>query len=193
MTVLTIVAVFLLCGVLPVLSQQSQGHGKSLFDATFLSKNTKPLIMNNNGIRLLINAKHRKRRLYLITETIAIDCDSPYNTESVVPGTTIISPNHPNLYENNQECSITIRYPQEQNVALEFLAFDIETAIDCNYDHLTIYDGATSNSRLIGSKLCGNTLPGLVNSTGNTMHIRFHTDSSQIRSGFKIVANGKST
>ena len=107
--------------------------------------------------------------------------------------TTIISPNYPSYYDDNMDCHITLRFAQGQRISLQFLAFEIEPNSACSYDYLNIYDGPTSSSSLIGSKLCGETIPDSVESTGNTMHIHFHTDFSVTRSGFKIKAEiGKS-
>ena len=122
------------------------------------------------------------------TETISIDCDSPYDTEVSIPGITIVSPNYPSNYDNYQDCNITLRFAQGQKISLQFLAFEIEPQSDCLFDYLNIYDGPNSSSSLIGSKLCGQTIPDSVKSTGNTMHIHFHTDFSVTRSGFKILA-----
>ena len=56
-----------------------------------------------------------------------------------------------------------------------------------------MYDGDSTDSPIIGSKLCGSVLDiGIgkkVVSTGNVMTLHFHTDYSVTESGFKVIAN----
>ena len=114
-----------------------------------------------------------------------IDCDSPYD-EVTSAGMNIMSPNHPQNYNNNQDCVVTIRFAEGERVAIQFEAFNIESASTCGYDYLEVRDGDNENSNLIGSKLCGPNNPGPIESTGNAMRLKFHTDGSVVRSGFKI-------
>ena len=68
--------------------------------------------------------------------------------------------------------------------------FDVESNSACSWDYLAVYDGDSTSSPLIGSKLCGTSHNGTtIQSTGNTMTLHFHTDGSVIRRGFKIYAN----
>ena len=119
---------------------------------------------------------------------MAIDCSFPYDIEVTVPGTIIISPNHPGDYHSRQDCWITIKFQPGQRVVLQFLKFDIEQDhnSDCTYDYLEIRDRVSSQSNKIGSKLCGTDVPNDIVSTGNVVHILFHTDDGVAKSGFKI-------
>ena len=54
------------------------------------------------------------------------------------------------------------------------------------FDYLIIYDGPDDSSSQIGTKLCGNTNPTEIESSGPTIHILFYTDSSEQRDGFHI-------
>ena len=122
--------------------------------------------------------------LHLIIVVITIDCDSPYDTEVTIPGSIIRSPNYPNAYERGKDCRTTIRF--SNRILLRFLSFDVEEHSDCDYDYLIIYDGPDDSSSQIGTKLCGNTNPTEIESSGTTIHILFHTDSSEQRDGFQI-------
>ena len=113
-----------------------------------------------------------------------MDCDSPYDSEVTIPGSIIQSPNHPSPYEPNKDCRITIRFSNK--IVLQFLSFDLEDKDDCGYDYLIIYDGPDDTSNPIGIKLCGDTKPTEIESSGNTMHIHFHTDARTAGSGFQI-------
>ena len=116
---------------------------------------------------------------------MTIDCDSPFD-EVVTAGTTILSPNHPSNYENSKDCQITIR--SSERVRIRFEAFNIESHSTCAWDWLEVRDGdGTSSSPIIGSKLCGTDIPAPIESSGDSITLVFHSDSSVQRSGFKIL------
>ena len=113
-----------------------------------------------------------------------MDCDSPYDTEFTTSGSIVQSPNYPSSYEPGKDCRTTIRF--SNRILLRFLNFDVEYGNSCMYDYLIIYDGPDDTSSQIGEKLCGNTEPKEIESTGNTMHILFHTDGGTEETGFQI-------
>ena len=117
-----------------------------------------------------------------------MSCESPYKTVTT-SGTIITSPNYPEKYPNKANCKIRILFPESQRVAILFYSFEVEKCyIGCNCDWLKIRDGNSSNSNLIGSNLCGNTVPSPFISTGNDAILEFHTDGGLRYSGFKMVA-----
>ena len=87
------------------------------------------------------------------------------------------------------DCQVTIRFDEGQRVAIDFVDFNIESHSSCLYDYLEVRDGDNINSNLIGSKLCGTNIPGRIESTGNAMTLKFHTDGSVVRPGFKITTS----
>ena len=113
-----------------------------------------------------------------------IDCDSPFD-EVITPGTRIISPNHPGDYENNKDCQVTIRF--SGGVRIRFEAFNIELSKSCAYDYIEVRDGDSANSNLIGSRLCGTTIPDPIESSGSSLTLIFHTDVNTVGTGFKII------
>ena len=115
--------------------------------------------------------------------TKTIDCDPPYDKVNQ-PGTIIISPNYPKQYERNKDCQVTVKFAEGQRVAIKFDDFELDYS--CTKDYLEVRDGVTSNSTLIGSKLCGSQNPGVIESSGNSMTLRFHSDGTLVRRGFKI-------
>ena len=115
---------------------------------------------------------------------MVIDCDSPFD-EVIAPGARIISPNHPGDYENNKDCQITIR--SSVRVRIRFEAFNIESHDSCLYDYIEVRDGDSENSNLIGSKLCGTTIPDPIESSGSSLTLIFHTDVNTVETGFEIV------
>ena len=95
-------------------------------------------------------------------------CDSPAGQIITVPGTTIISPNHPNHHDNELLCQTTIRFAEGEKVLLKFIAFNLETRENCACDFLEIFDGENAGARSLG-KFCGIFKPNPIHSTGNTL------------------------
>ena len=122
--------------------------------------------------------------MHLFIALVTIDCDLPYDADVTTPGTLIQSPNYPSSYEPGKDCRTTITF--SNRILLRFLYFDVEEVADCDYDYLIIYDGPDDSSSQIETKLCGNTNPTEIESSGTTIHILFHTDSSEQRDGFQI-------
>ena len=124
--------------------------------------------------------------LFLVT---TIDCGGTI-TNVNTPETIIQSPNYPDIYPSNKDCKALIEFQPGQKVSIEFFAFSIEANDNCQYDWLEIRDGSDSSAKLIGSKMCGDcTAPhgcAPIASSGNTLHISFHSDGSQERKGFQL-------
>ena len=81
-----------------------------------------------------------------------------------------------------------IEFAIDAIVSLTFEDFNLE---DC-YDTLSLHDGNSISSPMIGSKLCGTIPAGTkINSTGNSMTLHFVSDSSGPKTGFKIYADAK--
>ena len=112
-------------------------------------------------------------------------CDSQAGQVITVPGTTIISPNHPGDYQNNLDCQVSIQF--SERVRIRFEAFNVESHSSCRYDYLEVRDGDSSSSSIIGEKLCAEFFPDAIESTGSSMTLVFHTDASATRTGFKII------
>ena len=93
----------------------------------------------------------------------------------------ITSPNYPQNYDSNEDCTWTIRANSGKGIKLQFLDFDTET----DHDYLRIYDRST-NIDQIGNQLSGSSLPGTVVSSGSQLHLTWNSDSITQRKGYKI-------
>ncbi|KAM3593822.1 uncharacterized protein V6R79_022582 [Siganus canaliculatus] len=97
----------------------------------------------------------------------------------------IMSPNYPQIYPQNIDCTWVLTVPNGEAVQVEFEdEFYIESSDSCRYDYLELRDGSTSSADLI-SRLCGNTKPSTQRSTASSMLLRFRTDTSVTHKGFK--------
>ncbi|XP_040823013.1 CUB and sushi domain-containing protein 1 [Ochotona curzoniae] len=97
------------------------------------------------------------------------------------PAGVILSPNYPQPYPPGKECDWRINVNPDFVIALIFKSFNMEPS----YDFLHIYEGADSNSPLIGS-FQGSQAPDRIESSGNSLFLAFRSDASVGLSGFAI-------
>ncbi|KAM3968031.1 cubilin [Aphomia sociella] len=98
----------------------------------------------------------------------------------------IVSPSYNGLYLNNLICEYKIKTSPDTKIKIEFKSFSLERSIRCIYDYLKIYDGPSSESRLVG-KFCGSVnYPKSYISSSNFLFIKFKTDRSKSSQGFRI-------
>ena len=105
---------------------------------------------------------------------------------AVVPCTdTIYDLGGPNRnYYNNENFTYTIAPTNATGVSLNFTSFSTEA----NYDTLWIYNGATTNSPLIGAYHGANS-PGTVNATGSALTLRWKSDNGTQAAGWRAIWN----
>ena len=98
-----------------------------------------------------------------------------------------MSPNYPQQYDNNLDCNWTVKAPGENIITLTLSEFDTESR-----DMLKIYHGDNSDNNITDNSLPLATFFGddsvPFTSTGNAIYLRFSTDSSDTKTGFKISA-----
>eukprot|EP01043_Picozoa_sp_COSAG02_P006319 COSAG02_NODE_179_length_31090_cov_49.813785_10_plen_192_part_00 len=83
-----------------------------------------------------------------------------------------------NGYGDNLDCMKTIQAPQGTVVELTIaqLALEHDGCPEPGCDTLTVYDGPSVNSPMLG-QFSGTEIPRPVRSTGNTMTVHFQTDA----------------
>ena len=74
-------------------------------------------------------------------------------------------------------------------IFIEFTEFNIEAwrfggHVYCHYDYLTIEDG---DGTVLMEKSCGNSLPANILSKTNVVKLRFKTDDSEVRRGWRFM------
>ncbi|XP_024120514.1 deleted in malignant brain tumors 1 protein [Oryzias melastigma] len=105
----------------------------------------------------------------------AVPCDDHYYYSS---SGTFYSPNYPNNYHNNADCTWYIR-PSRGIVQLEFYSVNLE----CSFDNIAVYDGSSTGSRLLGTYCQARN--SVFYSTGRYLTVRFTSDGSVTYSGFR--------
>lgn len=79
----------------------------------------------------------------------------------------LFSPNWPNPYDHNLECSWVIRSP-DSIVELNLLFMDIEASASCRYDSLVIRDGERDGALFLDNYYVGN-----IGKNKMTSHVKF--------------------
>ena len=118
-----------------------------------------------------------------------MDCDN--DIFITTPIKSVISPNYPDPYGNNLDCQLTLSFEEGVAIRIDILNIDKGGLFKkgCKYDWLEIHDGKGSDSKIIGSKICGKIPPDpsiTMTSTGSSMTFVFHSDKNHIGSGFEI-------
>lgn len=95
----------------------------------------------------------------------------------------ITTPNYPNIPQPHTECTWIINGPFDETLQLEFIdLFDLLPNEDCPEEYVEIRDGSTYLSPKIG-RYCRK--PNAILSTENSLYIKYVTDVSDPRNGFK--------
>ncbi|GAB5538165.1 MAG: hypothetical protein Salg2KO_02680 [Salibacteraceae bacterium] len=89
-------------------------------------------------------------------------------------------------YLANTDSWVTIAPCNAASVTLTFEQFFIEGGNGCPYDILTVYDGPSTTSPVLGT-YCGGTLPSAITSTGPSVTVRMEADGGLEYAGFKIT------
>uniref|UniRef100_A0A3Q2VHF8 Zgc:154142 n=1 Tax=Haplochromis burtoni TaxID=8153 RepID=A0A3Q2VHF8_HAPBU len=102
----------------------------------------------------------------------------------------IKSQDWPMNYKANTECMWNIKVPSGKKITLTFTHFDLEAKdalTSTCYDNIMVYDINGLTSALIQSygQFCGTTLPDPIQTNGNRLLIRFHTDLLTEAKGFR--------
>ncbi|MBZ3876498.1 CUB and sushi domain-containing protein 1 [Sciurus carolinensis] len=148
---------------------------------------------------------------YLVNDVLSFQCEPGYTLQgrshiSCMPGTVrrwnypsplciatcggtltslggvILSPGFPGSYPNNLDCTWKISLPIGYGAHIQFLNFSTEA----NHDYLEIQNGPYHTSPMIG-QFSGTDLPLALLSTTHETLVRFYSDHSQNRQGFKLT------
>ncbi|XP_055081696.1 bone morphogenetic protein 1-like isoform X1 [Periophthalmus magnuspinnatus] len=107
-------------------------------------------------------------------------CDHVVNSVSGI----ISSPNWPDRYPSKKACTWSMSTTPGHRIKLIFNEIDMESHLECAYDHLEIYDGRDVRSSSLG-RFCGTKKPSPVISSDNKMFLRFFSDNSVQKRGFE--------
>uniref|UniRef100_A0A182RN21 Cubilin n=1 Tax=Anopheles funestus TaxID=62324 RepID=A0A182RN21_ANOFN len=104
----------------------------------------------------------------------------------------IRSPGWPKNYLSNKVCEWVITVPMGQQIMLLVHSFKMEKHKSCRFDGLTIRNGGTQHSPLIGN-YCGEDDFNGTFSFSHQLYLRFYSDSSRNYPGFMIEWDSATT
>ncbi|KAL5022284.1 hypothetical protein ScPMuIL_001439 [Solemya velum] len=102
----------------------------------------------------------------------------------------ITSPNYPNVYPNNMDCSWSIHIPNTRAIIqLRFVDFDLQ--VKANTDYVIVYDGSDVLQQVLGKFHHNNLPPAIIESSSNRLLVVFHSDSTESERGFNATYQQK--
>ena len=96
----------------------------------------------------------------------------------------ITSPNYPNVYPHNIECTWLIEVDYGHSVEINFTDVQTETQGQCSYDKVQLFGGADTDAPKL-AEFCYATHPLKFTSTTNKLFIKFESDYTIAGRGFK--------
>ena len=99
---------------------------------------------------------------------------------------TIKSTNYPANYPDNADLTFPLVVEEGSQIELTFTAFDLEANSNCAYDYVKVLD--TDGTTQL-AKLCGDSLPSKIKSSGNKLTVVFHSDVDINKKGFQATWN----
>uniref|UniRef100_A0A8C2SPS2 Low-density lipoprotein receptor-related protein 12 n=1 Tax=Coturnix japonica TaxID=93934 RepID=A0A8C2SPS2_COTJA len=123
----------------------------------------------------------RSAQLLLLVVSCCACGDIPEQIRS--PSGTITSPGWPSEYPARINCSWYIHANPGEIITISFQDFDVQGSRRCSSDWLTI--GSYKN--IEGYRACGSSIPSPYISSQDHVWIRFHSDDSISRKGFRLA------
>jgi PKD repeat protein len=92
-------------------------------------------------------------------------------------------------YSSNTDYTTTISAAGATSLNINFLVFDVEAGqtTTCNYDYISIYDGTSTTSTLIGTYCNTTGTPGTFSTSGGDITIVQHSDANTEGDGFEMT------
>ncbi|XP_071092012.1 low-density lipoprotein receptor class A domain-containing protein 2-like [Haliotis cracherodii] len=89
-------------------------------------------------------------------------------------------------YRSNMDCKMSVKAAWGQRLSFKFLDMDIANIFGCD-DYLEIRDGSSTSSSLLGSRMCGDSIPPSLSTSGRNALLRFKSNSYKEDDGFTIL------
>uniref|UniRef100_A0A452U8T7 Cubilin n=1 Tax=Ursus maritimus TaxID=29073 RepID=A0A452U8T7_URSMA len=148
------------------------------------SKPTVPLVTPYPQVWIHFVTNERVEHVGFHAEYSFTDCGGIQLGENGV----ITSPNYPASYDSLTHCSWLLEAPQGHTITLTFSDFDIEAHATCLWDSVTVRNGGSPGSPIIG-QYCGSSNPRTIQSGSNQLVVIFNSDHSVQNGGFYATWN----
>ncbi|XP_077015414.1 cubilin-like [Tamandua tetradactyla] len=101
-------------------------------------------------------------------------------------GGVLASPNYPAPYGSSTHCAWLLDAPPGHTITLLFTDFDVEAHTTCAWDSVTVRNGGSPGSPVIGH-YCGDTRPSSIESGSGQLVVTFLSDGSGQHCGFRAT------
>lgn len=98
----------------------------------------------------------------------------------------IQSPGFPGKSPAKIDCKWVIEAPFGKRVLFKFFSVLFENSLNCNADHLIIFDGKNNLEDSVIEKICTSSIPQPIHSTSHIAIVSFHTDFYKSDSAFNL-------
>ncbi|ODM98815.1 Cubilin [Orchesella cincta] len=148
---------------------------------------TAPPILETSGNHLFVHFTswtHGGKGFALTYEEVSLGCGGSVLLSDDTPSTIISSPNFPQIPPPYTECEWVFTAPQGEAVQVTFMmSFQLTISPGCQRAGVEVRDGGTAIASELGI-FCRD-MPGTLTSTGNVLYLKYYTDVSEPRNGFK--------
>lgn len=147
---------------------------------------------SNTGSLFYISWSKSSRNIDPTENQDRINCGAN-QTELLMPGQVSIlkSPNYPEEYGNNLNCEWVYRAQPGRHLSITFTEFNIEETPSCFADLLSIYSADSPGKWNKVKETCESTALSRETNTSTYMKIKFTTDSSISKKGFRARVSSK--
>ncbi|XP_068942361.1 cubilin [Petaurus breviceps papuanus] len=158
------------------------GHENSLSLGKYCGTNKPPMIISHSNklwVKFKSDSFFSSSGFLAYWDASLTGCGGNLTT----PSGMFMTPNYPMPYYHNSECFWLLKSSRGSQFELTFEDFHLESHPNCSLDYLDVYDGLTTDANLL-AKLCGNEIPPLIRSSGDSLFIKLRTDEHQQGGGF---------
>ncbi|XP_071475764.1 cubilin [Marmota flaviventris] len=142
-------------------------------------KPTLPLVIPHRQVWIQFVTNDRIEHPGFLIKYSFTNCGGIQTGESGV----IASPNYPDSYDQFAHCSWLLEAPPGHTITLTFSSFDVERHVACAWDSVTVRNGGSPGSPIIG-QYCGESNPETIQSGSNQLVVIFNSDHSVQKGGF---------
>lgn len=114
------------------------------------------------------------------------------NDVMIVRKKYVSSPNYPDNYPENLNCTWIIKSPRyNHEIVMKIRDMEIEAQAVCQFDYIQIGSGEIPGRNIIVNRLCGSRKPGPIKSDNGALWLRFVSDNEKSFRGFRATWKAK--